>query len=96
MPINYMYSKIFPLFLLFSFVAILSCNDGAIIHRKHVKENEEVGSFVENQQVPKLDVQKLDSGINTIKVALNTLSKGVYLARININNRVFVRKVIIE
>ena len=64
MPINYMYSKIFHLFLLFSFVAILSCNDGAIIHRKHVKENEEVGSFVENQQVPKLDVQKLDSGIN--------------------------------
>jgi hypothetical protein len=40
--------------------------------------------------------KKLDSGSHTIKVALNTLSKGVYLARININNRVFVRKVIIE
>ena len=42
------------------------------------------------------DKKKLDSGSHTIKVALNTLSKGVYLARININNRVFVRKVIIE
>ena len=42
------------------------------------------------------DKKKLDSGSHTIKVAVNTLSKGVYLARIKINNRVFVRKVIIE
>ena len=42
------------------------------------------------------DKKKLDSGSHTIKVALNILSKGVYLARIKINNRVFVRKVIIE
>ena len=42
------------------------------------------------------DKKKLDSGSHTIKVALNTLSKGVYLARIKINNRVFVKKVIIE
>lgn len=40
--------------------------------------------------------KKLDSGSHTIKVAVNTLSKGVYLARIKINNRVFVKKVIIE
>jgi hypothetical protein len=42
------------------------------------------------------DKKKLDSGSHTIKVAVNTLSKGVYLARIKINNRVFVKKVVIK
>jgi hypothetical protein len=42
------------------------------------------------------DKKKLDSGSHTIKVLVESLSKGVYLARININNRVFVKKVIIK
>ena len=42
------------------------------------------------------DKKKLDSGSHTIKVHVESLSKGVYLARININNRVFVKKVIIK
>ena len=42
------------------------------------------------------DKKKLDSGSHTIKVAVESLSKGVYLARIKINNRVLVKKVIIE
>jgi hypothetical protein len=42
------------------------------------------------------DKKKLDSGSHTIKVAVNTLSKGVYLARIKINNRVLVKKVVIK
>jgi len=42
------------------------------------------------------DKKKLDSGSHTIKVHVESLSKGVYLARIKINNRVFVKKVIIE
>ncbi len=40
--------------------------------------------------------KKLDSGSHTIKVPVESLSKGVYLARIKINNNVFVKKVIIE
>ena len=40
--------------------------------------------------------KKLDSGSHTIKVPVESLSKGVYLARIKINNRVLVKKVIIE
>ena len=42
------------------------------------------------------DKKKLDSGSHTIKVLVESLSKGVYLVRININNRVFVKKVIIK
>ena len=42
------------------------------------------------------DKKKFDSGCHTIKVAVDALSKGVYLARIKINNSVFVKKVIIE
>ena len=42
------------------------------------------------------DKKKLDSGSHTIKVPVDSLSKGVYLARIKINNRVLVKKVIIE
>lgn len=36
--------------------------------------------------------KKLDSGSHTIKVPVESLSKGVYLARIKINNSVFVKK----
>ena len=42
------------------------------------------------------DKKKFDSGSHTIKVAVESLSKGVYLARIIINDKVFVKKVIIE
>ena len=42
------------------------------------------------------DKKKLDSGSHTIKVPVDSLSKGVYLARIKINNRVLVRKVVIK
>lgn len=40
--------------------------------------------------------KKLDSGSHTIKVPVESLSKGVYLARIKINNNVFVKKLIIK
>jgi len=43
-----------------------------------------------------IDKGKLDSGSHTIKVPVESLSKGVYLARIKINDKVFVKKVIIE
>ena len=42
------------------------------------------------------DKKKLDSGSHTIKVPVESLSKGVYLARIKINNRVLVKKVVIK
>lgn len=63
-------------------------------------EPSDVGIFIINfmgQTVLQNSVKKkLDPGSHTIKVALNTLSKGVYVAKIKINNRVFVKKVIIE
>lgn len=40
--------------------------------------------------------KKLDTGSHMIKIPVESLVKGVYLARIKINNRVFVKKVIIE
>ena len=40
--------------------------------------------------------KKLDSGSHAINVLVESLSKGVYLARIKINNNVFVKKVIIK
>jgi len=43
-----------------------------------------------------IDKGKLDSGSHTIKVPVESLSKGVYLARIKINDKVFVKKVIIK
>jgi hypothetical protein len=43
-----------------------------------------------------IDKKKLDLGSHTIKIPVHTLSNGVYLARIKINNGVFVKKVIIE
>jgi hypothetical protein len=43
-----------------------------------------------------IDKKKLDLGSHTIKVPVESLSKGVYLARIKINNRVLVKKVVIK
>lgn len=43
-----------------------------------------------------IDKEKLDSGSHTIKVPVESLSKGVYLARIKINDKVFVKKVVIK
>ena len=43
-----------------------------------------------------IDKKKLDLGSHTIKIPVHTLSNGVYLARIKINNGVLVKKVVIK
>jgi hypothetical protein len=75
-------------------------SDSEVYINFSLAESSDVGvsiiNFTGQTVLQNSDKKKLDSGSHTIKVPVDSLSKGVYLARIKINNRVLVRKVVIK